>query len=213
MSSLAAGGKVWKYENKDKKHSKSGQRFALFLVLFAALWTATTWAATTMMAKTYTHEVKVLETTGSGYSDTVISHQDIKWSFLAVGVFIISVLLTVFMVYHLLPQKFYMVAGILTIVAVITMMAVSTFGSMENYKSKPDPFIDWAKSKHGYTSMVKVKDSYKVMYDAVNANGDKVRVKVYDDGDALYTYENVDQLKSVLDEVAKKKIALEEAGK
>lgn len=213
MSSLAAGGKVWKYENKDKRHSKSGKRFALFLVLFAALWAATSWVATTMMAKTYSYEVKVLETTGSGYADTVISHQDIKWSLFAVGVFVVSVLLTVFMVYHLLPQKFYMIAGILTIVAVITMMIVSTMGSMDSYKSKPDPFADWAKTTHGYTSMVKVKDSQKVMYDAVNANGDTVRVKVYGDGDALYTYENVDQLKSVLDEVAKKKIALEEAGK
>lgn len=213
MSSLAAGGRVWRYDNKDKVHSNSGRRFALFLVLFTALWSATTWGATILMARTYSYEVKVLETTGSGYTESVKTTQEMQWSLFAVGLFVVAVILTVFMAYRLLPQKFYMIAGILTIIAVVTMMAVSTFGSMKNYNSKPDPFVDWAKSTHGYTSMEKVKDSQKVMYDAVKANGDKVLTKVYFDGNTKYLYENVDQLKSVLNEVAQKKIALEEAGK
>lgn len=93
------------------------------------------------------------------------------------------------------------------------MMLLSTAASVNTYNANPDPFMDWAKSTHGYTSMVKVKDSQKVMYDAVKANGDTVRAKVYFDGNTKYLYENVDQLKNVLNEVAQKKIALEEAGK
>lgn len=217
MSSAVAGGKVWSFPNRvSGPHPKKGMgRVIAFSVIMWGLIIATSLLISPSLTK---YTVDELPTYGNEYGKTLTYEPDFATVliplFLAcLGLFLATALQC--KIKHILGYKAINILELSGLVGVlVSLVIIVTACVISNSNANvPQPFEEWAKATHGYTSITKVENSDKLLYDAIKPNGEHVQVKVYEDGPYKYTYENVDQLKTVLNQVVEKKIAQEVAGK
>lgn len=208
---LASGGKVWSFDKTDKTISAKVSKmspaalWAIDIFLIIAITTGTF-----LINRSATHyEVIHPETLNGGYAAKVREANTV-WLMLPV------VFLQVFLIFYngwtLVQVK---KSGVVLWSAIVAALVFTTssIGMFHPFESKPKPFEDWAKNTYGYTAIEQQKDADGLVYDAVNSEGNHVKVKGYDDNGALFLYENSSQLKSILDSVVERAIAKEEANK
>lgn len=210
---LASGGKVWNL-NKNASSNKTGMKLHIFpLVAYVVVCLVSTFFVYHLNSDINHYEIDKGTPFSHEYVATVEGKVHLWKMYLSLALIILPAIAICFYIAKTQNMLMQRVSLLLMSVGILTGFIVGLIG-LSAGATKPDPFNDWAKDTYGYTSIERAESNGNIaVYDAVNAKGEKIKVKAYDAGDGTYLYENTEQLKSVLDLAAKKVIAQEESSK
>lgn len=205
---LAGGGKVWNYPNEENtfaatqlKKAKLWKRFTFIVLPSIAMTVAIPWVLKQLFPPQPTSQEPSI---AGGFGDYHMAPSMSGSVMVGVGIFVVIIITMVVMLYKLGVREWINTVSMVSLgVLFLTVMSLGNFFENRNISSPETSsayeasFDKWASEQYGYTDLKIAGEKFE----GKDKDGNAVSVYSFKMNNNTYLYENIDQLRLILDKI------------